>query len=228
MKRLYIIHGWTYTVEPWNKTLAILRKNGLQVRMLNVPGLTAESNKVWDIDKYVEWAKGELPDGCVVLGHSNGGRILLNLAKKYPEKIGHLILLNAAGVYRESLRRKILGVVAKIFAPLKKFKLLRRVFHKMTGVSDYSRAPVNMQKTLSNMIMSDRKLVMNGILTPTSILWGEEDRITPIEAGREMHKRLASSEMKTMREWGHAPYITHPEELAEEILNIMKGLENED
>ena len=228
MKRLYIIHGWTYTVEPWNKTLAILRKNGLQVRMLNVPGLTAESNKVWDIDKYVEWARGELPDGCVVLGHSNGGRILLNLAKKYPEKIGHLILLNAAGMYRESLRRKILGVVAKIFAPLKKFKLLRRVFHKMTGVSDYSRAPVNMQKTLSNMIMSDRKLVMNGILTPTSILWGEEDRITPIEAGREMHKRLVGSEMKTMREWGHAPYITHPEELAEEILNIMKGLENED
>ena len=228
MKRLYIIHGWTYTVEPWNKTLSILRKNGLQVKMLNVPGLTVESNKVWDIDKYVKWAENELPDGCVVLGHSNGGRILLNLAKKNPKKIGHLILLNSAGVYKESLRRRVLGLVAKVFAPLKKIKLLRKFFHKVTGVSDYSRAPVNMQKTLSNILMSDREFLMDGILTPTNILWGEEDKITPLEAGEVIHKKLVNSEMKTMREWGHAPYITHAEELAEEILRIMRKLEKED
>ena len=42
---LYIIHGWTYTVEPWKNTLALLMKNGLNVKMLHVPGLTEPSKK---------------------------------------------------------------------------------------------------------------------------------------------------------------------------------------
>ena len=54
MADLYIIHGWTYTVEPWKKTLAILRNNGISVKMLNVPGLTEESKKVFTIDDYVK------------------------------------------------------------------------------------------------------------------------------------------------------------------------------
>ena len=36
MKKLYIIHGWTYTVKPWEKTLSLLRKKGVKVEMLNV------------------------------------------------------------------------------------------------------------------------------------------------------------------------------------------------
>ena len=38
---LYIIHGWTYTTEPWNGTIAALKKAGINVKMLNVPGLTS-------------------------------------------------------------------------------------------------------------------------------------------------------------------------------------------
>ena len=45
MVDLYIIHGWTYTVEPWSKTLDILKKNGIKVKMLHVPGLTEKSTK---------------------------------------------------------------------------------------------------------------------------------------------------------------------------------------
>ena len=92
MKDLYIIHGWTYTVEPWEKTLELLKNKGVKVEMLNVPGLTTESKKIWTIDDYVAWANRNLPDGAVALGHSNGGRILLNLCSKNPEKLKKLIL----------------------------------------------------------------------------------------------------------------------------------------
>ena len=87
MADLYIIHGWTYTVEPWKNTLAMLRDNGISVKMLHVPGLTERSDKVYTIDDYVKWANENIPDGAVALGHSNGGRILLNLCADNPEKL---------------------------------------------------------------------------------------------------------------------------------------------
>ena len=85
MADLYIIHGWTYTVEPWKKTIELLREKGLSVKMLRVPGLTEESKKEFTIADYVKWADSEIPDGAIALGHSNGGRICLNET--------HLILL---------------------------------------------------------------------------------------------------------------------------------------
>ena len=117
---LYIIHGWTYTVEPWNKTLALLAEAGLNVKMLHVPGLTEPSDKVFTMDDYVKWADAAIPDGAIALGHSNGGRILLNLCVRKPEKLKFLILLDSAGVYEPSARKEIVGKLAKIGRPLKK------------------------------------------------------------------------------------------------------------
>ena len=106
MADLYIIHGWTYTVEPWKKTIELLREKGLSVKMLRVPGLTEESKKEFTIADYVKWADSEIPDGAIALGHSNGGRILLNLCAEKPEKLKYLILLDAAGVYEPSIKSK--------------------------------------------------------------------------------------------------------------------------
>ena len=67
MADLYIIHGWTYTVEPWKTTFKLLHDNGLNVKMLRVPGLTEESKKVFTIDDYVKWADENIPDGALSL-----------------------------------------------------------------------------------------------------------------------------------------------------------------
>ena len=125
-KTLYIIHGWTYSVEPWNKTIKILNDNyKIKVKMLHVPGLTDPSKKVWNIDEYVKWADSLLPEDAVVLGHSNGGRILLNLLSRQAARVSHLILLDAAGVYEPSKKRDILRAISQLFAPLKQIKVLR-------------------------------------------------------------------------------------------------------
>lgn len=217
--KLYIIHGWTYTIEPWQKTLASLKRQGIDVEILQVPGLTSPSKKIWSIDDYVAWAKEKLPANAIVLGHSNGGRILLNLALKYPKKIGHLILLNSAGVYQYSIKRQILKIFSKIFAPLKHLPLFRKIFHKLIGASDYSRAPENMKATLSLMLNSDRHLALSKIGTKTTILWGKNDKITPISHGQILNQKLKNSSIKVFP-WSHAPYITHPEALSAAIHQV--------
>lgn len=221
MADLYIIHGWTYTVEPWKTTFKILHDNGLNVKMLRVPGLTEESKKVFTIDDYVKWADENIPDGAIALGHSNGGRILLNLCSRKPEKLKHLILLDAAGVYEPSAKKKIVAGLAKIGKPLKKLPLVDKAFHKITGSTDYSKAPENMKKTLANMLDSDKDLDFSKVTTPTFILWGKKDTTTPPRQATKMYEGLPNAELKFYANWTHAPYISDPEGLARAISTLI-------
>ena len=224
MADLYIIHGWTYTVEPWRKTLEILRENGVSVKMLHVPGLTEESKKVWTIEDYVKWANKEIPDGAIALGHSNGGRILLNLCTNKPEKLKYLILLDSAGIYEPTRRKKIVEKVAKLGKPLKKIPLVDKAFHKITGSTDYSKAPENMKETLKNMLASDKDLDFSKVTTNTFILWGKKDTTTPPRQATMMYEKLPSAELKFYANWTHAPYISNPEELAKVLTNLIKRI----
>lgn len=224
MVDLYIIHGWTYTVEPWKNTLKMLHDRGINVKMLHVPGLTEPSKKVYTIEDYVEWADSEIPDGAIALGHSNGGRILLNLCAKKPEKLKYLILLDAAGIYEPSVRKKLVEGIAKIGKPLKKVKIIDKAFHKVTGSTDYSRAPENMKITLANMIESDKTLDFSKVATPCFILWGKKDTTTPPRQATAMYEKLPHAELKFYAKWTHAPYISNPEELARAIATLVERI----
>ncbi len=219
---LYIIHGWTYTVTPWKATIETLEKQGLKVEMLHVPGLTAASKKVWTIEDYVKWADRNIPDGAIALGHSNGGRILLNLCVEKPDKLKHLILLDSAGVYEPSGKRDLAKTLSKRLSFLKKIPGLTKVWHKLTGATDYAKAPANMKATLSNMLESDKKLDLSKITVPTSIIWGAADNVTPLQQAETMHQQIAGSTLDVHQGWLHAPYITHPVELAKAILRAYK------
>lgn len=225
MVNLYIIHGWTYTIEPWKTTLSILKKNGINVKMLRVPGLTEPSKKVFTIEDYMQWADENIPDGAIALGHSNGGRILLNLCSQKPEKLKHLILLDAAGIYEPSIRKNIVEKIAKIGKPLKKITVVDKAFHKITGSTDYSRAPENMKKTLANMLDSDKNLDIAKVTTPTFILWGKKDTITPPRQATAMYEKLPNANLKFYAKWTHAPYISNPEELAKALTVLVARME---
>lgn len=215
--KLYIIHGWTYTTAPWARTISLLEKKGIKVEMLQVPGLTTPSKKVWTIEDYTKWADRNIPDGSVALGHSNGGRILLNLCAEKPKKLEHLILLDAAGVYEISNKRDVVRTLSKKFGFLKSVPGLAKIWHKLTGSTDYARAPENMKRTLSNMLESDRSLDLSRVLVPTSILWGANDTVTPPHQAEIMHTRIVNSSLEIFPGWTHAPYLSHPVELAKEI-----------
>ncbi|MBR2725049.1 alpha/beta hydrolase [Candidatus Saccharibacteria bacterium] len=224
MADLYIVHGWTYTVSPWKRTVELLREEGISVKLLRVPGLTEPSDKVFTIDDYADWADEEIPEGAIALGHSNGGRILLNLCAKNPDKLKYLILLDAAGIYEPTMKKKIVAGLAKMGKPFKKIKIIDKAFHKITGSTDYSRAPENMKKTLANMIESDKNLDLTKVETKTFILWGKKDTTTPPRQATEMYEKLPNAELKFYANWTHAPYISNPDDLARALKTLVERL----
>ena len=217
MQKLYIIHGWTYKPEPWLEVIRDLKKRGIDAELLRVPGLGKPSKKSYTIEDYVAWAKENLPKGSIALGHRNGGRILLNLLSAEPDYLKGIILLDAAGYYEKSAKRDISRGLSKVLSPLKKSKFARKIAHKILGASDYENAPENMKLTLTNMLDSDKALDIAKVTTPTQIIWGSDDNITPLRQGKKMHELLPHSELTVKDGWRHSHYLVSTEELAEEI-----------
>ncbi len=228
MKRVIILHGWTYSLEKWQGFLGLLKKEGIEPVMLNVPGLTSANDKVWDIENYINWLKeivNKEKNKVILIGHSNGGRIAANFAIKYPEKISNLILIDSAGIYHNelplALKRFIFKTIANFGKALKGSSMLKNLFYKLAGESDYNNANHNMKQTMINLLNSDKFFKPENIQTPTLIFWGREDKITPLSDGKLMHKLIKNSKLKIINGARHSPMFTNAKEVAEIIYEYI-------
>lgn len=226
--KVFIVHGWTYTLDKWTELCAILRKSGMDVVQLHVPGLTAKSSEVWDIDAYVDWLseqlKGEVKP--IVIGHSNGGRIALSYASRYPDALGKLILIDSAGVYHGDLvsktKRGVFKAAAKIGKPLAHVPIAKKVFYNAIGAKDYYKAPENMKQTMANMLAADQKLDFSKVKVPVELIWGDHDSATPLADAHKLQRQLHGAPLSVIPGAGHSPYANHAQEVAEVILWAVK------
>lgn len=222
-KKIYILHGWAYDTKKWEPLVAVLKTKNFEPVLLKIPGLTASLDEVWSLDDYVGWLKGVLKDEkqVILLGHSNGGRISLAYALKYPEKVSQLILIDSAGIYHNELslrlKRLFFGTIAKMGKNIKDVKVVRKIFYKFVKERDYEKANPSLRQTMRNLINEDLLPALHRITIPTTIIWGESDKITPLQDGKLMHKEMSKSTLHVIKNARHSPQFTHVQEVAEII-----------
>lgn len=227
-KKIYLIHGWTYNIDRWQPLVDLLRRSGYQPIQLRVPGLTEPSDKVWTIEDYVAWLHAKIGNEAspILLGHSNGGRISLAYCNTYPTHSGHLFLMDAAGVAQNNLLPRlkliILRLLARLGKPLAGIPVLRKIFYRLIKATDYNNAPPNMKKTMQHMLAADRHIQLNKVTVPTTIIWGKQDKVTPLSMGRTLSQGISGSELHIIDGARHSPMITHPEAVAKIITDSLK------
>lgn len=228
VNKVLVLHGWTYSTEKWLPFITTLKDNGINTELLKIPGLTEKLDSVWNINDYVKWLNNKLSKkGKVVLiGHSNGGKILLAFAAKYPERIKHLILIDSAGIYHNELpirlKRFILKSLAGMGKKVTKSESLRKLLYRLARESDYEKAPAFVRQTMVNLINFDVTESLNKVKNPTLIIWGTEDKTTPLADGELMHKSIKDSKLYIIKSAKHSPQFTHTNEVVQTILKEIK------
>jgi pimeloyl-ACP methyl ester carboxylesterase len=224
-EKMYILHGWTYSTEKWTPFVNELKKSGINVVVLKIPGLTASIDRVWNIEDYVLWLDDTLKHEkvkVVLCGHSNGGLISLSYALKYPDKVEKLILMDSTGIYHKELsiriKRWILQTAAKIGKKFTSSHIAKRLIYKIARAHDYENADPIMKKTMVSLIKTDLLEKFNQINIPTLIIWGERDSVTPLNDGKIMRERIKNSKLFTIKNARHSPQITHPKDTARIII----------
>lgn len=225
MKKIIILHGWSINLDKWKAFLKELEGKKIKYDLLKIPGLTAQLNNIWTLDNYVAWLKNivDKEKGKVILmGHSNGGRIALAFTNKYPKKVERLILIDSAGIYHNELLLRIKRIVFKTIARIGKkitsSKFLENLLYKAARESDYKNADHNTKQTMVNLISADLKPILPNIQPPTLIIWGAQDRITPLSDGELMNSLIKNSKLEIIENARHAPHFTNPKEVANIII----------
>jgi pimeloyl-ACP methyl ester carboxylesterase len=227
MKQVFIIHGWTYNLDKWSKLAYALKAKDIEPVFLRVPGLTEPSDRVWDIDGYIDWLDQQLKgaEKPTVVGHSNGGRIALAYINRYPTRISRLILIDSAGVAhnhkKAAAKLKTLKYIAKVGKPLAKLPGARKAFYKTIGARDYYEAPPNMRLTMRNMLAADQRMDFGSIKLPVDIIWGSDDSITPLSDGQAMARLINGAKLHIVENARHAPFFSDPETVAGIILKVV-------
>jgi len=229
MKKIFIIHGWTYTTDKWKEVVSLISAAGFEPVQLAVPGLTEASNKIWTLDDYIGWLYRQLENETdpIVVGHSNGGRIAIAFAARYPKKLGKLILVDSAGIYHNELplrlKRFLFGTAAKFGKKITSSETARKILYKAAGEGDYKNADPLMKKTMANLISVDLTANLSRIECPTLIIWGKKDRATPLADGQIMNSAIKNSEIMVVDGAAHSPHFTHAKQVTERILQFIKS-----
>ncbi len=216
--QIYILHGWTYTTEKWNPFLDELKKKNIDFEFLKIPGLTAPIEKVWYMSDYTAWLKDKIiSEPVALLGHSNGGRIALAFTNAYPEKVSQLFLLDSAGLIHNDIfsksKRAVFKSAAKIGKAFLNSEKAKKILYRLAREEDYKNAPPIMKKTMENLISLNIQPILKDIKTPTVIIWGKNDKVTPFSDSAIFKRELPHSKLFLIESARHSPMFTHVKEV---------------
>ena len=218
-----ILHGWPATADSWLKVQEKLSPN-FTVYVIDMPGFgRSESPKeAWGLDEYcnfvLEFLKEEKLEKVYLLGHSFGGRIAIKLAVKHPEKIIDLILVAAAGVkHKFDLKTnlgKFLAFMTKRITFLYNSPFLRDLFYrKILRRTDYLKAKGIMKEIFKEVLKEDLAPYFSRILSRTLLVWGNNDKFTPLKDGVKMSNCIPNSKLEIIPSAGHTPHLLKSGEL---------------
>jgi len=248
MDTIFILHGWQSSKEKWQKVKELIEKEGIKAISLDLPGFKPETelDKPWNLDDYVKWLNSffqekertcpEIAEGFFLLGHSFGGRVAIKFAVKFPQKIKGLILVSSAGIKRDTVLKKLLGWTALFLRalgikeqPEKKgiYQFFRKVFYTfLLRKTDYLNVSGNLKETMKNILAEDLTPILEKISSPTLIVWGKNDKITPLRDAFLMKDKIKNSKIEILKGIGHAPHLENPEALSQKIKEFVKSEEH--
>jgi len=177
------------------------------------------------LEDFVKFKKFNNP---ILLGNSLGGHIGLIFSNKNPNLVKSLVLTGSSGLYENSMgesypkrenydyiKRKTEEVFYNPKVATK--EIVDEVFETVNNRDKLVRTLSIAKSAIRHNMSSD----LPNIKTPTLLIWGENDLVTPPEVAVEFNSLLPNSELIWIKKCGHAPMMEHPKEFNRILFNWL-------
>ncbi|MDT0605499.1 alpha/beta fold hydrolase [Croceitalea rosinachiae] len=221
-KPIIILHGLMGGLSNFHGVTDFFPPKGYKVLVPELPiyDMPMLKTTVKNFAKFLEdFIEHKGLKDVILLGNSLGGHIGLLHTKMFPEIVKALVITGSSGLYEsamgdgypkrgdyEFIKKKAQDVfydpdvatkeiVDEVFATVNdRMKLVKTLAIAKSAIRH------NMSKDLPSMH------------TPTCIIWGENDSVTPPNVAKEFHELLPDSDLFWIEKCGHAPMMEHPNE----------------
>lgn len=173
-------------------------------------------------------------------GNSMGGQIAMTYAALYPDEVTSLWLIDPAGVWSapESELRKVIIDTGENPLLVRNEDEFARLFPWVMNDPPFVPRPIMnviAQERIRNFVLEERifrqiaadsvEERVNGLGTPSLIVWGNRDRLINVATADLLHKLLPNSQVVIMPGIGHVPMIERPKQSAEDYLRFQASLQ---
>jgi pimeloyl-ACP methyl ester carboxylesterase len=227
--RVLALHGWGRSHRDFDATLAPPDEPILSALALDLPGFGASPPppEAWGAAEYaraVGEVLGDMETPIVILGHSFGGRVALQVAVQHPTLVQAMVLTGVpflhpvgrrarvAPAYRLARRLHSMGLVSDA-----RMEAARQRY----GSSDYKAAQGIMRAVHVRSVNETYEAELDAVTCPVHLVWGADDTATPLEVAERAEARLAHSDLIVYPGVGHLTPTSIPDVLRQAVLACL-------
>ncbi len=224
-RTILILHGWGSHSGRWQPDIALLGRAGYDVVVPDLPGFgeSPPPPAAWGVDDYAAAMRAFLRHFDIhpflIIGHSFGGRVAIRLLLHHPEAARGLVLCASSGLkHPRTLKQRLANLAAKAGGALFSIKpltglqdLARRALYRGIGEHDYYRTAGVMRETFLRVIEEDIAPGLDRLSHPTLIVWGDQDRVTPLSDAHRFHRLIPNARLEIIPGAGHRLPYEQPE-----------------
>lgn len=219
---IIILHGLMGGLSNFEGVVSFFSKSKYKVVVPELPLYTMPllrttvKNIAKFIHKFIDYKGFEK---VILLGNSLGGHVGLLFAKLYPKRVKALILTGSSGLYESAMgdgypKRGNYEFIKKkseevFYNPKVATKeIVDEVFETVNNRGKLIKTLAIAKSAIRHNMAKD----LPNMYTPTCLIWGKNDSVTPPRVADEFHELLPDSDLYWIDKCGHAPMMEHPDE----------------
>lgn len=222
------LHGWARTHRDFSAVLAPSGAEPLDAIALDLPGFgaTPAPAEPWGSREYAEHVAlvlSQMATPVVVLGHSFGGRVAVELAAARPNDVAALVLTGVPLIRRLGRRRVPLpfragrwmhraGLISEV-----RMEALRQRY----GSTDYRAAEGVMRQVLVRSVNESYEEALGAVRCPVTLVWGDDDAVVPVDVARTAASVLHDSRLIVLPGAGHLTPLSVPQALRDAVVERL-------
>ena len=222
-----ILQGWGTDLTLYDSVASAVNDQ-CRVVQFDLPGFgsSEEPPEAWDVQAYCDFFCDFMAElgikSTVLIGHSYGGRMIINMAAKddLPFEITKIVLIDSAGVM--PVRTAAQNFKVKRYKAMRNF-LMSRPVHSLfpevidywmsrQGSDDYRNASPLMKKCLVMAVNEDFQDRMPLVKQETLLVWGDLDVDTPISDAHIMEEKMPNAALVVLEGTDHYSFLYRPAE----------------
>ena len=213
---ILLMHGSGLTHIVWSLHEQFYASQGFNVLSVDLPGHgNSEGPSLESIEKISNWVKSLINvlgiKKIIIIGHSQGSLIGIDFASRYPDLISSLVLV--AGTYKMPVNQDLIdyaeaGDEKAVLLMMKWGYEGSKAFIGGNPVKKIINSSRDIREILAVDLNAcnnykDGKESLKKINCPTLCIFGDLDKMVPLEVGNKMASMIKNSEKKIINNCGH-------------------------
>jgi pimeloyl-[acyl-carrier protein] methyl ester esterase len=241
-KPIVLVHGWAMHSGLWRVFAQELAKY-YRVTLLDLPGHgRSEAVTPFTLETVSDALVDAVTDErCCWLGWSLGAAFVLEIARRFPERVNKLILLAGTPCFMTKLGwpgmdEQVLDSFAESLQQDSQATLLRFLSLQIKGLVDQKEVLKELKTIVSESQAPNQKVLQEGLIVlkktdlrveftslkiPVAVILGQLDTLVPVAVGKKMQELLPRVDLTVIDRAGHVPFLSHQEAVVEAVSRFM-------